>query len=77
MSMMPSLGRRASPLMTKRALCSTGSRKVTASSPFFISQSATMAPETWLMVIFSRKLDADFAGRALHYFKISFRIDGR
>ena len=51
--MMPSRGSRLSPLITKRALCSTGSRKVTASSPFFISQSATIAPDTWLIVIFS------------------------
>ncbi len=50
MSICPSREVRVSPVMTKRAFCSTGSRKVTESSLSFTTQSATIAPSTWLMV---------------------------
>ena len=75
--MIPSRGSRASPMITKRALCSTGSRKVTTSSPFFISQSATIAPGHLVDRDFFRQLNFHFASCALHDVETRLRVNGR
>src|SRR6266481_2137666 len=76
-SIWPSRGMAASPVMTKLADCSTGSRKVMRSSPGFISQSATRAPCTWFMVTCSGSwMRASFAAPGESHGLGAFAVGG-
>ena len=72
---MPSFGSRASPLTTKRALCSTGSRKVDGQFAVLHLPVGHHGARNLVDRYFFRKLDPHLAGRALHDFEICFRVD--